>query len=102
MRHASRTATFTAGAITAVLWLASAQADGNYHLLKTYHFGAAPGSTSEYFDYVTVDPAARRVYLSRGTAVQIIDADSGASIGTITGYKRQHGVALAHELGRGF
>jgi DNA-binding beta-propeller fold protein YncE len=42
------------------------------------------------------------VYLSRGTAVQIIDADSGAAIGTVTGFKRQHGVALAPELGRGF
>jgi DNA-binding beta-propeller fold protein YncE len=85
-----------------VLWLGCAQAAGDYRLLNTYHFGAAPGSTSEYFDYVTVDPAARRVYLSRGTAVQIIDADSGASIGTVTGFKRQHGVALAPELGRGF
>jgi len=102
MRHATRRAIFTAGAITAGLWLAGAHADGNYHLLKSYHFGAAPGSTSEYFDYITVDPAARRVYLSRGTAVQIIDADSGASIGTVTGFKRQHGVALAPELGRGF
>lgn len=102
MRHATRRAIFTACAITAVLWLANAHADGNYHLLETYHLGAAPGSTSEYFDYITVDPAARRVYLSRGTAVQIIDADSGASIGTVTGFKRQHGVALAPELGRGF
>jgi len=82
--------------------LACAHADGNYQLLKTYHFGAAPGSTSEYFDYISVDPAARRVYLSRGTAVQILDADSGAAIGTMSGFKRQHGVALAPELGRGF
>lgn len=34
--------------------------------------------------------------------MQIIDADSGAAIGTVTGFKRQHGVALAPELGRGF
>jgi YVTN family beta-propeller protein len=70
--------------------------------LNTYKFGAAPGSTSEYFDYVTVDSATRRVYLSRGTAVQVMDADTGALIGYIPGFKRQHGVALAPEFNRGF
>jgi DNA-binding beta-propeller fold protein YncE len=82
--------------------LVLAAPDSGYHLLKTYMFGAAPGSTSEYFDYITVDSAARRVYLSRGTAVQVMDADSGASLGIIPGFTRQHGVALAPELGRGF
>jgi DNA-binding beta-propeller fold protein YncE len=82
--------------------LAFALPGSGYHLLKTYPFGAAPGSTTEYFDYVTVDAAARRVYLSRGTAVQVIDADSGASLGFISGFKRQHGVALAPEFNRGF
>jgi YVTN family beta-propeller protein len=70
--------------------------------LKTYKFGAAPGSTTEYFDYVTVDPAARRVYLSRGTAVEVMNADTGALVGYIPGFKRQHGVALAPEFNRGF
>jgi YVTN family beta-propeller protein len=81
---------------------AVARPDGGYHLLKTYTFGAAPGSTSEYFDYVTVDPDARRVYLSRGTAVEVMDADTGALVGYIPGFKRQHGVALAPEFNRGF
>lgn len=102
MRYPTRRAPLIAGVMTALLGTVCALAQDNYHRLQTYHFGAAPGSTSEYFDYVTVDPAARRVYLSRGTAVQVIDADSGASIGTITGFKRQHGVALAPELGHGF
>jgi hypothetical protein len=82
--------------------LAFAVPDSGYHLLKTYMFGAAPGSTTEYFDYITVDAAARRVYLSRGTAVQVMDADSGASLGMIPGFTRQHGVALAPEFNRGF
>ena len=75
---------------------------GGYHLLKKYSFGAAQGSTREYFDYITVDSAARRVYLSHGTEVKVIDADSGALIGNITGLKQDHGVALAQEFGRGF
>jgi len=81
---------------------AARPADSGYHMLKTYMFGAAPGSTGEYFDYITVDSASRRVYLSRGTAVEVMDADTGALIGYISGFKRQHGVALAPELGRGF
>ncbi len=93
-------------AIIAVLLVAaglsSARPDSGYHLLKIYKFPAAPGSTMEYFDYVTVDPVARRVYLSRGTAVEVMNADTGALVGYIPGFKRQHGVALAPGFNRGF
>ena len=77
-------------------------ATSKYHLLKKYTFGAAEGSTREYFDYITVDSAARRVYLSHGTEIKVIDADTGALIANITGLKQDHGVALASEFGRGF
>jgi len=83
-------------------WSLARPADSGYHLLKTYPFAAAPGSNTEYFDYITVDSAARRVYLSRGTAVEVMNADTGALVGYVEGFKRQHGVALAPELGRGF
>jgi hypothetical protein len=77
-------------------------AKGGYHLLKKYSFGAAEGSTREYFDYITVDSSARRVYLSHGTEIKVIDADTGALIGNIAGLKQDHGVAIAQEFGRGF
>ena len=77
-------------------------AKGGYHLFTKYTFGPAEGSTREYFDYITVDPSARRVYLSHGTEIKVIDADTGKLIGNITGLKQDHGVALAHEFGRGF
>jgi len=77
-------------------------ATSSYHLLKKYTFGAAEGSTREYFDYVTVDSSARRVYLSHGTEIKVLDADSGALIANITGLKQDHGVAVASEFGRGF
>jgi DNA-binding beta-propeller fold protein YncE len=76
-----------------------------YHLIKKVPFGAAPGvgATREYFDYVVVDAAARQVYLSHGTEIIVVNADTGATLGTITGdWKRIHGVALAPEAGRGF
>lgn len=77
------------------------QAIGGYHLLKKVAFGAAEGG-GEYFDYIAVDAAARRAYLSHGTEFKVIDADSGAVVGNITGLQRDHGVALVPELGRGF
>lgn len=80
----------------------SMAATTGYHLLKKYSFGPAEGSTREYFDYITVDSAARRVYLSHGTEIKVIDADSGALVTNITGFKQVHGVALASEFGRGF
>jgi hypothetical protein len=72
-----------------------------YHLLKKIPLGAAPGG-GEYFDYITVDAPARRVYLTHGTEVKVVDADSGEVVGTISGMKRNHGVALVNELGKGF
>jgi hypothetical protein len=77
-------------------------ATSSYHLLKKYSFGAAEGSAREYFDYITVDSSARRVYLSHGTEIKVIDADNGTLIGNITGLKQDHGVAVAAEFSRGF
>ena len=74
---------------------------GHYHLIKKIPLGAAPGGR-EYFDYITVDSDARRVYLSHGTEVKVVDADSGAPVGTIGGLKRCHGVVLVKDVGKGF
>src|SRR5579864_5318742 len=77
-------------------------ATSGYHLLKKYPFGQAEGSTREYFDYIFVDSSSRRVYLSHGTEIKVIDADNGSVVGTINGLKQDHGVAVASEFGRGF
>ena len=84
----------------AAFMLAAASA-GQYHLLKTYKYGAAPGG-KEYFDYIVVDSPARRVYLSHGTEVLVVNADTGSLIGKISGFQRDHGIALVKSLGLGF
>src|SRR5260221_7359383 len=96
-RSAATALVILLGAISLVM----AAAPG-YHLLKKYPFAAAPGATREYFDYVAVDSAARRVYISHGTEIIVLDADSSKTIGNITGLKQDHGVAVAAEFGRGF
>lgn len=75
--------------------------DGGYHLLKKYDLGAAPGG-KEYWDYITFDAAARHLYISHNTEVKVVDADSGAIVGSIPDLKRVHGIALVSQLGRGF
>jgi hypothetical protein len=78
---------------------------GGYHLLKKVSYGAAPGigATREYFDYVIPDAAARRMYFTHGTEVDVVNADTGDKIGSVTGdWKRVHGVALVPELNKGF
>ncbi|HEV8631321.1 MAG TPA: YncE family protein [Thermoanaerobaculia bacterium] len=54
------------------------------------------------WDYLAVDPAARRVYVTHSTKVDVLDADSLQVVGSIDGLAGVHGVALAPELGRGF
>ncbi len=74
---------------------------GGYHLLKKYALGAEPGG-KEYWDYITFDGSTRRLYISHNTEVKVVDADSGAIIGSIPELKRVHGIALVPDLGRGF
>jgi len=59
-----------------------------------------PGQGS--WDYLAVDGAARRVYVSHGTQVEVLDADSGAIVGKIPDTPGVHGIAIAADLGRGF
>jgi DNA-binding beta-propeller fold protein YncE len=77
--------------------VAVAAAAPGYHVIKTYKLGGEGG-----WDYLTVDAPARRFYISRGTHVIVLDADSGKNVGDIPDTPGVHGVALAPELGKGF
>ena len=59
-----------------------------------------PGQGS--WDYLTVDEGARRLYVSHGTQVEVLDIDSGSIVGKIANTPGVHGIAIAPELGRGF
>ncbi|HWZ59764.1 MAG TPA: hypothetical protein VNW46_12380 [Gemmatimonadaceae bacterium] len=76
---------------------APAPAPTNYHLLNRISLGKADG-----WDYLTIDPATRRLYISHEHDVLVVDADSGRIVGTIHKTAGVHGIALAPELGRGF
>jgi YVTN family beta-propeller protein len=81
-----------------VICLASlALAAADYQLLKKV---AVPGTGG--WDYLTVDEAARRIYISHSTQVDVLDADSFALVGTIPNTPGVHGIAIASEFGRGY
>jgi DNA-binding beta-propeller fold protein YncE len=82
--------------VLAAALVAAAEPEG-YRLLKTIPVAGDGG-----WDYVTVDDAARRVYLSHGNQVDVLDADSGELAGTIADTKGVHGIAIAPDVGRGF
>src|ERR1700692_1411421 len=73
----------------------------SYHLLKKVPLPAAPGGI-EYFDYITVDSAERRVYVSAGSEVVVMNADDYTVVGTIGGLQRCHGVVVIKDLGKGY
>jgi DNA-binding beta-propeller fold protein YncE len=83
-------------AVFATLASALAAADA-YHVIKRIPI---PGDSG--WDYVTADTEGRRLYVPHGTEVVVLDLDSGAIVGKITGQKGVHGVAVAREFGHGF
>jgi DNA-binding beta-propeller fold protein YncE len=54
------------------------------------------------FDYLMIDEATRHLYISHGTKVDVINADTGKMIGTITDTSGVHGIAIAAEFKHGF
>jgi YVTN family beta-propeller protein len=76
--------------------VAAPPADG-YSIVKKIPI---PGEGS--WDYLSVDEGARRLYVSHGTQVEVVDVDSGAVVGNIPNTPGVHGIAVAAELGRGF
>lgn len=75
----------------------SLAANPNLHVVKTFKLGGVGG-----WDYLTLDPVSRHLFISRSTHVIVIDADSGKPAGDISDTPGVHGIAIAQEFGRGF
>jgi DNA-binding beta-propeller fold protein YncE len=84
-------------AIVVLLAAAVAASAAGYHMVNTWKLGGEGG-----WDYLKIDSEARRMYISRGTKVVVIDADSGKPVGEIADTQGVHGIALAREFGKGF
>ena len=95
MKHLAAIAAAAVLSITAVTG-AQAQA-APYRVLHRTVTGGDGG-----WDYLTVDAAGQRVFISRGTRVMVVDLRGDSVVGTIPSTPGVHGIALAPELGKGF
>jgi DNA-binding beta-propeller fold protein YncE len=84
-------------AVLSCALFAAPASSGGYSVIKKIPL---PGTGS--WDYLTVDEAARRLYVSHGTQVEVLDIDALTVVGSIPKTPGVHGVALAPETGRGF
>jgi DNA-binding beta-propeller fold protein YncE len=82
--------------VLASMPLMKAAATG-YHILNEIKIGGEGG-----WDYLTVDSAARRLYVSHATHVIVVDIDKNAVVGDIPDTPGVHGIALAPDLNKGF
>jgi YVTN family beta-propeller protein len=81
--------------LNSILFAAPASS-GGYAVIKKI-----PIAGSGSWDYLSVDEAARRLYVSHGTQVEVLDIDSLTVVGNIPNTLGVHGIAIAPELGRG-
>jgi YVTN family beta-propeller protein len=84
--------------VLAVGWNTSARAeDPGYHVLKKFEIGG-----DGRWDYITMDSAARRLYVSRSTRVQVVDVEKGTVVGEIANTPGVHGIAIVSKADRGY
>ena len=68
-----------------------------YHLAKEIPLAGDTG-----WDYLSIDSQARRLYVTRGTHIAVVDIDTNTVVGDIADTPGVHGFAIAPELGKGF
>jgi YVTN family beta-propeller protein len=69
----------------------------NYEVQEQYVLGGSGG-----WDYLTIDAAAKHLFISRSDRVLIVNTGGGSLIATIPDTQGVHGIALAPEIGKGF
>jgi DNA-binding beta-propeller fold protein YncE len=69
----------------------------HYHVVRHIPIGGEGG-----WDYVTIDSASHRLFVSHSDRVNVVDVDTGKVIGEIPNTPGVHGIAIAPALHRGF
>ena len=72
-------------------------ADGSYHFVKEIAIGGDGG-----WDYLSVDSAAHRLFVTHGTKVVVVDTTTDQVVGEVADTPGVHGFAVAPGLGLGF
>jgi len=80
-----------------VLLAAAAYSAEGYKVLNKIKIGG-----TGFWDYLTVDSKAHRLYATHGATVEVVDLDAGKPVGQIAQLHGTHGVAIAEDLNKGF
>ena len=83
--------------LSALFAIGAFAAPTGWKILKEIKIGGEGG-----WDYLTMDSAARRLYVSHNTHVVVVDPDAGKVVGDIPDTPGVHGIALVPELNKGF
>jgi YVTN family beta-propeller protein len=83
--------------LAALFAIGAFAAPTGWKIIKEIKIGGEGG-----WDYLTMDSAARRLYVSHNTHVVVVDPDAGKVVGDIPDTPGVHGIALVPALNRGF
>ena len=86
--------------VLAVIATAAAAAEppaAHYAIAARWQLGGEGG-----WDYLAIDPTARRLFVTRADHVDVIDLATGHPVGVIANTAGVHGVAFAPDLRRGY
>jgi DNA-binding beta-propeller fold protein YncE len=72
-------------------------ADSGYRVLKKIPVGGEGG-----WDYLSMDPTARRLYIAHSNRITVVDVDQGKVVGEVANTPGIHGVALDLKRKRGY
>jgi YVTN family beta-propeller protein len=97
MKHTSKLKGLIFLTITFFSLNAFSQNKSGLHIIKKYAIKSSGG-----WDYVTVDAAGKKIYVSHGSQVNILSTATGDSLGVIPNTNGVHGIALVKPLGKGY
>jgi YVTN family beta-propeller protein len=89
--------------LTTLLFFASitesarAQGTSGFQVAKTFHIASGGG-----WDYIAVGPSNNRLYVSHGTQVNILNQETGDSVGVIPETTGVHGIAFVQSMNKGY
>jgi DNA-binding beta-propeller fold protein YncE len=88
-RFFSRTAIVSGLSLGLLAACSPAFAQQTYQIQDRWKIGGDGG-----WDYLLADPSAHLLYVTHGPRVEVLDTNTGKAVGSLTGFKSTHGVAL--------
>jgi DNA-binding beta-propeller fold protein YncE len=91
----------TAAAVFLAVALAAASAEAQPRVDYVFKGDLVLGAPN-FWDYLTYDPAGRRLYASHVNKLSVVDVTTGKLVGEVGPFHDAHGVAIVDGLGKGY